>query len=284
MKNIRVMLLIGGSALAMNFAAGPADAYGLGDFFGPVPAQIRAAGSGASIAGDLLSQHYAEHLNGSTTVLDSEQGTNIPGLTFALQGQGSHFGFGASLSVARGTTDYIGALENLKTGATTPYDSTTQNHILNMQLSVDEGFSPLKDVAILPSFFVGRQHWYRQMLGPYGYDELYNSVFYGGGLSVACQLPAHFVFAAGYNWGRTSGASMQSDYGGLPTFDLGDRPWRVANARLTWRIPHHTLAIYVNYRLTQFGYGQSPMDPYGFVEPNSTTQWNTVSLGILKIL
>lgn len=294
MKNTRVILLAGMSVLAMNFATRPAHAYGLGDFFGPVPAQIRAAGSGASISGDILSQHYAEH-NASGATLDAEHGTTIPGFTFALQGQGRHFGFAASLGVAHGTTDYIGALQQLNSTTQkvtlTPYQSTTQNHILNMQLTFDAGFSPLKDVAILPSLFVGRQHWYRQLEGSYGYDELYNSVFYGAGVSVACQLPAHFVFAASYNRGRTSGASMESDlYGGvLQPFDLGDRSWRVANARLTWQIPHHTLAVYVDYRLTQFGYGQSPVyatpiPGYGISEPNSTTQWNTVSLGILKIL
>ncbi|MEJ2688230.1 MAG: hypothetical protein P8124_13825 [Gammaproteobacteria bacterium] len=288
MKDAHKWLLAAVSALVTTLGTGAAHAYGLGDFLGAVPAGVRAARSGASLSGGVLSQHYSEHLpNGA--VFDSEHGT-LHHLSFALQGQGSHFGFQATLRAARGTTNYVGALQTINSNGSvtvTPATSTTDNQILNMQVSLDEGFSPLKHLAILPSVFVGRQHWKRQIRGVGGYNEQYNSAFYGAGLAVVYQLPEHLVLSAGHNVGRTSGASMQADlsaYGaGEPTFDLGDKTWRTDDARITWLVPHHTLAVYVDYRLTRFGYGQSPYIN-GFMEPDSTTQWNTVSLGIMKVL
>jgi hypothetical protein len=276
------------AALLGCIAATPVEAYALRDFFAPVPPNIAAAMSQVSLSLGALSQHYTEYLPGGV-VFDSEHG-RLYASGLAIGGQGPHFGTNLSLQVTKGSDQYIGGLQQINQNGTVTYiptTGTTRNSIVDLQLAFREGFSPVRDLALLPTVVAGYNHWNRQLTGIGSYHESYSNGYYGGGLTAAVQFPGDLVFSTGFLAGRSNGPSLEADLtpsgGGVLTFHLGNEHWRQYNARLTWLVPHHTFSLYLDYDLTQFGYGQSPV-VYGMSEPDSTTQWNTIMLGIAKRL
>lgn len=247
-----------------------------GGLFGSIPATIRAANSGYELSAGTLSQNYVEILNGKT--FDSESGS-IPTYTVAFNGQGDHFGLGLRMNYTNGSDTYDGGVQNLSTGVITPYQGTTDNKMLDASVSLKLGFSPVRNLAIIPEAFVGRHAWDRTIQGPYGYAEDYYNKYSGVGASVDYQF-RKFILSGDYKTGTTSNASMDSALPGTGTFNLGDHSWKSYGARITWE-PNQMFSVFLAYSKTKFGYGKSVIDSAGYMEPDSTTEQSITSLGVV---
>lgn len=265
----------------------PAFAYDVGDFFGPVPAQVQKANTGLYLSIGRLDQHYAEHpTNGMPP--DTERGT-VPAVSFGLVSQGTHFGWGLAIRLAKGSDHYSGVLQTGSGGDVvyTPSSGSTQNLMIDPGFTVDEGFSPVRHLALRPELFFGEHIWLRQLQGRGGYKEIYAHLYYGAGLKADYALPHGIVFSLGYQVGKMRGATMEADLGayglGSPVLALGNHLERRYDARLTWAIPHHRTSLYVDDALTRFSYGASQTTANGVFEPASTTRQNTVSVGVITL-
>ena len=68
MKNIKKTLIAAAAVTGMGLAA-PSFAYGVGDFFGPVPTPIQRAMSGLTFSVGQLHQNYADTLSREAALL-----------------------------------------------------------------------------------------------------------------------------------------------------------------------------------------------------------------------
>lgn len=277
MRTLSRIALISTLTLA---TAGPALADGL--LFAPVPLAIQAARSGISLGAARLSQNFAETSNGAT--LDTETGT-IGGYTLGVGTQWNYLGLHANYSDFKGNDTYNGSLQNLQTGALTPYQDASGNRMLDWSVQADLGFSPAPGLAVMPDVFAGRHIWYRSAGGVGGYEEDYYNDYQGIGLEVAYTVGS-LVLAGSYQDGSTSGAYMDSYLGSGARFDLGSHSWQQAGVSLTW-VPSLRWKVFASYTETRFGYGQSAPQAvqvngssYQFFEPDSTTREGVFSIGV----
>lgn len=98
-------------------------------------------------------------------------------------------------------TQYDGALYNLNTGTSTPYQGTTENKITDLEFIYAIPITDAKKTYIYTG--IGKHHWNRNLTGQYGYLEKYswnyipigyrNEFKVSGKLSGAVDLVAKFM-------------------------------------------------------------------------------------------
>lgn len=178
-----------------------------------------------------------------------------------------------------GSTSYDGALQNLVTGAKTPYTSTTDNTTWTMAGRIGRAIPMGRLSMVIPFAELGYRHWDRNLTGPYGYDEVYQNWDMMGGLMLQMAPHPRWVITANAALGSTFSARM--DTGGT-RFPLGDD--------LTWRVGGQIgylwssrLELFGAVDLTRQGFGSSPTEyvsGYYAYEPDSTTYETSFRVGV----
>jgi hypothetical protein len=177
-----------------------------------------------------------------------------------------------------GSTNYDGALQNLVTGAKTPYTSTTDNAIWTMSGRVGRALPLGQSAMLIPFAELGYRHWDRNLTGPYGYDEVYQNWDMMAGLMLQMAFRSRWVVSANAAIGSTFNARM--DTGGTQ-FPLSDAlAWRMG-AELGYQLSPR-LEIFSAVDVSKMGFGASPtekLSTYYAYEPDSTTYETSFRVG-----
>lgn len=232
---------------------------------------IVAANRALSVSLGAVNQNYRE-LKGNGSVFDKENGT-IPriGVEYSLMGQEKPLLFYIGMDYAKGDTSYKGAVQNLLTGVSTPYDSSTGNEMLDLRVGLGYAFG-FGRFAFIPGFEYGFSSWQRHLNhgNPPGYDESYAHGHVAGTLSAQVAL-GKTVLRADVAYGQTLAPRM--DTGGT-LYVLGTKPWSRIGLGVDYAVKA-SLHAGARVAYTQFKYGASPVNAAGFYEPNSKTQHTT---------
>lgn len=229
-----------------------------------------------------LRQQYGEENNGLAPgfgeYFDTETGyLKSIGVDASILRKGIYSN--ARLDVSFGDTKYQGGLQNLITGTTTKYDSTTYNKIISLRERLGYLFAAGRSVAIGPYGEVGYQYWDRNLgdVDPqYGYDEIYQHGWAAAGALAQFDLGKRMVASLNASYGRTVGARI--DTGGLSkslgwsyTYNVGAALDYAVNAR--WHVSGTA-------EFTHFKFGHSATSQYGYMEPSSRTNQTSYTLGV----
>jgi hypothetical protein len=178
-----------------------------------------------------------------------------------------------------GSTSYDGALQNLVTGAKTPYTATTDNVVWTMAGRIGRAIPLGRMSMLIPFAELGYRHWDRNLTGPYGYDEVYQNWDLMGGLMLQVAPSPRWVISANAALGSTFSARM--DTGGT-RFPLGeDLAWRVGGQLgYLWS---QRLELFGAVDLSRIGFGSSPtekLSTYYAYEPDSVTYETSFRVGV----
>lgn len=229
-----------------------------------------------------LHQNYAETQGG--TALDKEQGT-MPdmGVEYSVLGLNRPFLFVLGGTLAGGHTAYTGALVNLATGATVPWDSSTRNRILDAHVGLGYAFG-LGDLALIPGVIYGEHSWERDInygASP-GLQENYGNQYMAATLKAQFALGQSTVVSLSGAYGTTMNATMSSS--SIGNFALTDKPWVHAGFAVDFAA-YSDLHIGMKLDYTQFKYGASANfinNPYNvnlpLVEPFSKSTQTVFNL------
>lgn len=158
--------------------------------------------------------------------------------------------------------------------------------VMDLDFRVGKGFALNPNLMLTPYLGLGSNLWVRRLTGPSGYNEDYSHDYAGGGLLVQYSPAPRWVLSVDGLIGEAFNSSMTASLtpGGfalpapLMTFTLGNRPVYMAGASVDYAV---TEQWHVNAGIdyVQFSYGQSAVNGFGYLEPNSSTSYVTVSVG-----
>jgi len=227
-----------------------------------------------------------EYISGVGAPLDLEQG-GVPGLSVTGSVMRDIAGFQnvylwGRFSYMNGNTQYVGASGGGAFGSLVNKDGAT---IWNWDFRIGKGFSVAPNVMLTPYFGIGSNAWNRLLIGAGGYNELYSHDYAGAGLLAQWSPAARWVLSAyGLVGGAFNSKETSTDTpGGFPippwTFILGNNTTYMAGASADYAFTEHWHAN-AGFDWTYFSYGQSAVNPFGYLEPNSLTRYWTWSAGI----
>ncbi|MEC5388165.1 hypothetical protein VVD49_20695 [Uliginosibacterium sp. H3] len=213
----------------------------------------------------------------SDGILDSEKGWQ-PGLKLHYSLQGDRLGikdlyFKASYAYAKGMTDYKGYLQNLNTGALTPYNTETHTSSTDAQLKLGKGFLVGSKTQLTPYVAYNYREWERDMsFDPYGYLEMYSHDAASVGLLTQYAFTPNLVGSLDFSVGYMFNAQMVVE--NYYKFDLGKRPVYALELGLDYAITK-AWHVFGNMQYMQYNYGESNTVPTvigNMVEPNSKSK------------
>lgn len=222
-----------------------------------------------------------------TTPIDprfSNEAGWLHGLQFGLSAMGpagpvNNVYFMGAFTWLHGQTDYgasRGPVRSDRSGA----------DIRALDLRFGKGFDIATDWMVTPYLGMGYRGWNRSLsnrFGPFGYDELYEHTYIGGGMLLQWAATERLVLSASGLIGTTSAPTMKVSYnGGFPvdpwTYALGSSSIYMAGLSADYAITdkwHMNAGIdYLSFR-----YGASAVSPDGTYEPDSRTSNWTVKAG-----
>ena len=148
-----------------------------------------------------------------------------------------------------------------------------------------KGFSMGQNAMLTPYFGIGTNSWTRIITEP-EFREVYSHDYAGGGLLLQYSPAPRLVLSANGLVGTAFASSMTftplpGGVGGIgQTYTLGNKVVYMAGGSADYAFNDHWHGnVGIDY--THFAYGQSPISPIdGSVEPNSTTSYLTLSVGL----
>lgn len=219
--------------------------------------------------------------------LDGEKGT-LPGVRVTGSAMGQ---IGSICNVyLSGSFSYTNGHTNYWASAGPTLTNVDGARVDDFDFRLGKGFNVGPQGMITPFIGAGSRWWDRLLTGPFGYNEVYQHDYAGGGLLLQYALVPGLVLSADGLIGRTFNASELSTLtpGGAAgicvncTFQLGASNIYKVGASVDYAITGHVHAnAGIDY--THFEYGQSPVVPFGggaFLEPNSKTSDTTISVGL----
>jgi hypothetical protein len=167
---------------------------------------------------------------------------------------------------------------NLQDAENTVYSARDDSYYNTVIVRLGLG-SPLSSNAeIIPYAAGGYQNWYRNVGGPAGYGEFYQTGMLGGGLKVdVAATPFLVVSAAAEGFaviGGTISAPSQSFSGSFGT-SAEERVSLDADYRL-----NNSWHLFAGLGITHYNYSGSKPNPVGMYEPLSTTLQVNSMLGL----
>jgi hypothetical protein len=163
---------------------------------------------------------------------------------------------------------------------------TSGADVRDVDVRVGKGFDVATNWMATPYLGAGYHGWARDLsnkTGPFGYHELYEHGYAGGGLLLQWAPTQQLVISANGLAGTTFGATMATSYNG--GFPIMPQDYRLGSSAIylvglsadlamtrEWHI--NAGVDYVNWR-----YGASPLAPDGSSEPDSRTSNWTVKAG-----
>lgn len=278
-----------GSVATVALIAGAANAAEM-----PVKALAAPACPGGDIvrANNQVSADFVENyinygpqfLTGVGAPLDAEKGW-VPGVSVT----GSlmrNFGIFCNLYLMGRFTYLNGYTHYWASGG--PVTSNTDGATVNdLDFRLGKGFGLSPHAMLTPYLGVGTNWWNRFLAGSNGYDEKYSHGYVGGGLLLQYSPAPRWVLSADGLIGGAFGSSMTASPtpGGVvipglfATYTLGNKAVYMAGGSVDYAFSgrwHANLGIDYVY----FAYGQSPVNGAGYLEPNSTTSYLALSVGV----
>ena len=209
----------------------------------------------------------------SSGTLDSEKGWQ-PGIKLHYGLQGDKLGvkdlyFKASYAYAKGKSHYDGYLQNLTTGALTPYASDTHVSSTDAQLKLGKGYAVGLKTQLTPYVAYNYREWERDSSrDPYGYLEMYTHDALSVGLLAQYAFTSKLVLSADASIGKMFNAQMVVEH--YYKFDLDKRLLYTFDIGLDYAITD-AWHIFGNFQYMQYRYGESNVIA-GFIEPNSKSK------------
>jgi hypothetical protein len=281
------VLLVGASlsALVISSSFVRADGYDRG-YVGPAPNYIIRSNNQLSIDFATTARlDYAERdPNHIFSVLDSETGNWIPGVSVTGSWMGTFYGGVHPYAWGRvtwieGTTDY--------TAAAGPVTKNTDGALIQDEdFRLGLGFEIARNIMLTPYAGIGWHKWGRDLSGPFGYHEDYSNGYAGGGLLLQVAPVRRLVLSVNGLVGSTFDASMTASqtinpvlpFSSLSAFHLGSTTIEMVGGAADYQV-NRVLHVNASVDYTHFGYGQSPPQLGGLLEPSSRTSSLTVRAG-----
>ncbi|HEX5126369.1 MAG TPA: hypothetical protein VFW00_06490 [Rhodocyclaceae bacterium] len=217
-------------------------------------------------------------LTGGGSVLDSEKGTQ-PSVKLSYTAQGDlvdeskiyvrDLYFNMSYAYSDGKTQYDGYLQNLQTGALTPYNTRTKVSTSDFQMKIGKGFVffPSKSLQITPYASYRWRSWKRDSSSDqFGYLEQYDHSAIALGSRLQAAVTPRLVVSLDGSVGRIQNANLTVQH--ELKFELGSKPIYTAGIDFDYAL--NNWHINAGYQYTRFEYGESPVVS-GFFEPASRT-------------
>lgn len=234
-------------------------------------------------AHDLSYHEIDNHGQVESGYLNSENGKQ-PVVKVAYTTQRDIFGINdiyltASASIAHGDTDYDGYLQG---GAKLiPFKNTTRSTTNDLNVRLGKGFTFVEapGLQITPFIGAGYQLWVRDMLGEYGYKEDYSHISYEAGVLAQFAVTPTIVVSADVGFGKTGNAKMTAYLDEDVKFKLGKDNKTTIGVGVDYAF---TPKIHFNagYRMTKFGYGESPVVMNAYLEPESDSKTQELTVGV----
>jgi len=179
-------------------------------------------------------------------------------------------------SYAEGDSEYEGYLQNLKTGELTPYKSSSDNRVVNLQiryiLEYDENSY---SAGVFASG--GYRDWVRDLKGIYGYKERYYWPYFQVGIMGHWYEEGFFTgFDIAYQ--RAINPRMHAYLQNRFDFDLGTTYGLNLVVPIGYKYKNG-LSIGVNYEYDAWNINHSSIVD-GFIEPDSKTKNKSIYLNI----
>jgi len=236
--------------------------------------------SNNQISVDFATEHvdYLETFGGP---LDSEKGW-VPGVSVTGSAMRNWFGLCNVYFFGRGT--FLNGTTHYWASGGPVTSNTDGARISEEDFRLGKGFDLANNVMLTPYLGGGARQWGRNLSGPSGYHEDYRHAYLGGGLLLQYSPVHRLVLSTSALVGRTFNSEMEaSQNGGFPippwTFPLGHRAIFMTESSADYAI---TPSVHANVgvQYTSFKYGQSPVNPFGFLEPDSRSHNVTVRAGL----
>jgi len=229
------------------------------------------------------SKFYIETSGG--TKLDSERGW-LPGVAVsgALMQNWivDNFYLYGQFKWVNSPTTYTGAYIGGTYGDLVQRNGAT---VLGADFRIGEGFAVYDRAMVTPYAGFGFRNWTRTINGGGGYREDYRHGYAGAGLLLQYAPVDHLVVGVNGLVGGTFAAEMETSTlpGGAAIvtdkFKLGSRAIYMAGANVDYAFSNNVhVSTGVDY--VGYDYGQSPVNAYGYYEPDSKTHEVTLKVGI----
>ncbi len=158
--------------------------------------------------------------------------------------------------------------------------------VADLDFRIGKGFGVAPNTMVTPYFGIGTNSWTRLLSGSFGYQEIYSHDYAGGGLLLQYSPAPRWVLSANGLVGGAFNSSMTASLvpGGTTaplagTYTLGNHLTYMVGGAVDYAFTEHWHGnVGVDY--TYFSYGQSAANGFGYLEPNSTTSYLTVSAGL----
>lgn len=219
-----------------------------------------------------LAQDYREYNDGLVPslpdILDSETG-RLTSFRVGYTGMLRGLYIQARLNYSTGETDYVGYLQSGYPVVYTPFNTTTDNRIIDLLARVGYAFRAGERLVLVPYGELG-DYWWRRDVGPstpYGIVEDYFHLNLSLGAKALYSPVSRLVLELGGGYGTTFLAFMTAE--GYD-YDLGSEPYMSAYASVDYRfLENWHLKWSADYR--RWEYGQSDVVA-GYLEPHSRTE------------
>ena len=174
-----------------------------------------------------------------------------------------------------GNTQYLGSYigSNQPYGSVESSDSATMN---DYSVSFGKGFVLSSQVMLTPYLQLGHHQWDR---GLGSYSETYSNGYYGVGAMLQYSPVQKLVFTANALVGNTYSSNIDTTTADLPSANLGNSSLTRFGVAVDYAF-NNRVHVNAGYDRTRFNYGISGVNAYGYYEPNSSTAYNTFSVGL----
>lgn len=173
---------------------------------------------------------------------------------------------GMSYDFSAGFLQYHGNLQN---SGNTPYVAHDDSYYNTAVVRLGLGWSPLSGTELIPYVAGGYQNWYRNVGGPAGYGEYYQTGMIGGGLKFDVAASPLLVVSA-----AAEGFALIGGMISVPAQEFSGRFGTSAEERVSldadYRL-NNAWHAFAGVGVSHYGYSGSKPNVVGVYEPLSTT-------------
>lgn len=229
----------------------------------PAKADVQTIRSADSAVWGAVGTDFLNYKEALTPITDSERGS-LPSLAGGVSYMGnSNIYLAFEGNVAFGDEDYNGALQNRYTGATTPYKSTTNSTITNLDGKLGKGFALGRSMMLTPYGEVGFRYWTRD-LGQYGTED-YDNFNALAGLMFQLSPIDRLILTAYGSAGMAFGGEMKTSG---DTYDLGSSGMYKLGGKVgfdvTRKVELFTSLDFSHFRYVNSSWVDNAMEPSSF--------------------
>ncbi len=201
----------------------------------------------------------------------------------------NRFNFQFGLLFLEGDTEYEGALQSLSNSDLTPYNTTSENAVMDLGIDIGYRLNSSKDLQNSFVAHIGMHSWvlrnFESPDDPFDYDRKITYAYVPVGLMYKRAFTKGiFHFDVNYNYFRR-GEVISGGFGTLKTFDQNKGRGTYTEIGYSQLFKSFGLDISAYYRTWDIADSESitvafSSDLYSFYEPENTTEMIGLNLGI----